>query len=234
MSAQWPKLEVRFHMDVTGIYMDPFEPIHLDGLVFWCLASVTGKNEPPKEDQKVPEIFDQDYIGMLKAYRKKYWCWWASALFPGSEPFMDDFILGESVMYWRKRTQDLSRMHLVNASGVTPTMGTFRDYNMPCPMIHVRELRAWVRGDKEWLESLLFHVKGIGKKVGSGFGKVSGVEVVHSKKDYGIQCNGLATRYVPFTDQESCPKTAKLVRPRPPYWNLTERVLCSRIGEPTA
>lgn len=204
------RLRVTFHLDGSGVYYDPAEPTMLDGLLAWVLAPRQGhrhldRSEPPA-DVQLP--LRREHIGGT-------WVWRASALFPQGPQ-------GEGLWHWRKRLRQ-SRVHLTTGAPNT-TNGTYRDWQMPLPLVLCTRMVAYASGNGAEIRRVLREVKYLGKKAAHGHGKVIGVDVEHVEHDCSLVLDGRAARWLP---QDGGPR---LVRPRPPYWHPHGRVACCEIG----
>jgi len=207
-------LKIAFTLDGTGLYYDPREPLHLDALLAWSLAPYhCGGGEAPSRDEEpidIPLPLESWHIGGA-------WGWKASALFPDGDQ-------AESLQFWRKKFRQ-SRAEL---SSGTPNLqnGTYREWNMPLPLLLVPRMIAWAVGDRKRVDQILRrHVKYLGKKRAYGKGRVTGICVEWCEEDHALSLAGRATRWLP------APNGTRLVRPRPPYWNNLDRVKCCEIGD---
>lgn len=204
---------VTFHLDGSGVAYDPWEPLHLDALLTWVLAPRQGV--PPclcRDDPVVPVRLPlvSSLIGRARVHH-------ASALLPLGPT-------GEDLTYWRKRFRQ-SRAELT-AGSPNLTNGTFRDWNMPLPLLLVPALVAYGAGTARDVRKLLKDVRSLGKKRAHGHGKVIGIEVEASPADYSLVRDGRAQRWLPD------PTGTRLVRPTPPYWHPQGRVRCCEVGAP--
>jgi len=85
---------------------------------------------------------------------------------------------------------------------------------------------AYAHGDRSTLQKVLRRgVKYIGKKAAYGKGRVTGIDVEWIKEDLSLKMDDRAMRWLPD------PNGRRLVRPRPPYWNIVDRVRCCEIGQ---
>ncbi len=214
MSIQ--NLKITFHLDGTGVYYDPYEPIHLDALLAWALMPFhrqKGSQAPTRGEEPidVPLPLDKWRIGGT-------WGWKASALFP-------EGATAESLQYWRKRFRQ-SRIEITSGS---PNLqnGTYREYNTPLPLLLCHRMVAYAVGDRGRVEQVLRkHVKYLGKKNAYGKGKILSVDTEIGEYDWSMYKEGAPTRFLP------APEGSRLVRPRPPYWNSYGRVLCGEVENP--
>lgn len=205
-------LQITFHLDGSGIYYDPREPIHLDGLLAWALAPMHCAGDPPARDEVPAEI-------PLPLGRWEFhgaWGWCASALFP-------DGPQAESLHFWRKRFCQ-SRAELTTG---TPNLqrDTYREYNMPLPLLLVPRMIAWALGDRKRVAQILRkNVRCLGKKRAYGHGQVTEIVVEWTDVDYSLSRDGGATRWLP------CQGGLRIVRPRAPYWNRVGAIRCCEIS----
>lgn len=207
-------LKITFHLDGTGVYYDPYEPIHLDALMAWALMPFhrgKGSQAPTRNEEPfdVPLPLDRWEMG-------KAWGWKASALFP-------EGVTAESLQYWRKRFRQ-SRIEITSGS---PNLqnGTYREYNTPLPLLLCHRMVAYAVGDRGRVDQVLRkHIKYLGKKNAYGKGKVLSVETEVVDYEWSMYKDGKPMRFLPNNEG------IRMVRPRPPYWNNCGRVLCGEIN----
>lgn len=206
------KFKVTFHLDGAGVHFDPNEPIHLDALLTWALAPRQGVKRDLQRDD-VPEHVS---IPLLRAEIGGAWVWKASALLPQGDIF-------EGLQFWRKRFRE-SRADLSTGS---PNMknGTYRDWNMPMPLLLCRTFVAYADGSRKECKRVLKEVRYLGKKRAYGLGRIVGMDFDEMDEDWSLMRDGLAMRWLPHPDG------SRLVRPRPPYWNSTGRIRCCEVGD---
>lgn len=206
-------IQVTFHLDGTGIYYDPCEPLMLDGLLAAAVCRWHVHGEPPSRDE---EPFDVP-LPLARWWRDGVWGWHASALFP-------DGADGESVQYWRKRLRQ-GRIEVTTGSPNT-TNGPYRDWNNPLPLLLTPRMVGYAVGDmRQVRRELRRNVRYLGKKRAHGRGAIVGVEVEEMPQDWSIARDGRLTRWMPMAHG------SRLVRPRPPYWNTVGRIACGEIGD---
>lgn len=208
-----PNLKITFHLDGSGVCYDPHEPIHLDSLLAWALAPYHCQGEPPARDEPPIDI----PLPLDRWEMESAWGWRASALFPEGETI-------QTLQYWRKRFRQGRAEHLEGRVNIAS--GPYRDYNMPLPLLLCREMVAWAVGDRHRVEQVLRkHVRSIGKKRAYGHGQVTGIDVEVVAEDLSLWREGRAQRWLPDPDG------LRIVRPRPPYWNLVGALPCCEVGE---
>jgi len=206
-------LKVTFHLDGAGVYYDPFEPLMLDGILCAACSRHHVHGEPPGRDEEPADI----PLPLARWEIDGAWGWRASALFPDGET-------EESLQFWRKRF----RQNRVEISTGSPnlTNGVYRDWNMPLPLLLCRSMTAYALGDRRNVRrELIRSIRWLGKKRAHGKGRITCIEVEAIETDYSMVKDGAVTRWVP--DRSG----ARLVRPRPPYWNNHGRVLCRDVGD---
>ena len=204
--------KVEFHLDGTGLYYYPDEPIHLDALLAWALAPMQCKNrniskEDIPEDVKIP---------LLRSKINGHEVWHASALFPEGETF-------ETLRNWRKRF----RVNRIEMTSGRPEIesGTYRNWDSPMPLILTRKMIAYASGNrKECQKVLRRHLKYLGKKHAYGIGKIIKIEAIEIEDDFSFWKDGKAMRWLPDSGG------TEFVRPAPPYWNPNGRVDCLAVG----
>lgn len=205
-------LRVVFHLDGSGIYYDPFEPLMLDGILAAASSRWHVHGEPPARDEVPADI----PLPLRKWEIGGTWGWHASALFPDGET-------AESLIHWRKRFRQ-NRVEITNGSP-NLTNGVYRDWNMPLPLLLAQRMVAFAFGEAGKVRrELKRSVRWLGKKRAHGKGRVVGIDVEESEADYSLTRDGNLMRYLPQQDGP------RLIRPRPPYWNIHGRVACGEIG----
>lgn len=208
-------LRIVFRLDGAGVYYDPAEPIMLDGLLAAACVRHHISGEPPARDEDPRDV----PLPLKKWQQGGTWGWHASALFPVGEK-------AEALVYWRKRLRQ-SRIDVAAGSPNT-TNGTWRDWQMPLPLLLCLEMEAWAFGDRrEVRRELRRSIRWLGKKRAHGHGRVIEIEVDALDGDDGSIAapDGSLRRFMPHEGG------SRLVRPRPPYWSSVGRVRCSEIGE---
>lgn len=201
-----------FHLDGSGLYVDPNEPLHLDALLTWAMAPRLGiRGDLPRDERPQPVP-----LPLLRHGSDEQWVYRASALFP-------DGPHGEDLQFWRKRFRQ-NRAELSTGSP-NLTNGTYRDWNTPIPLMLVPRMIAYASGSRTECKRLLKDVKYLGKKRAHGYGKVIGIDIEEIDHDWSIMRNGVAMRWLPDV------RGTRLVRLRPPYWNSVDRVMCCEVGD---
>lgn len=209
-------LKVTLHLDGAGVYYDPAEPIMLDSLIAIACARRQAHGEPPARDEPPHE-----FLLPLKRWELSgAWGWHASALFPDGET-------AETTTFWRKRL----RQNRIEVASGSPnlTNGVYRDWNMPLPLLLVHRLVGWCVLDTQHMETAAFRrelrrsVRWLGKKRAHGHGRVTGIDVDHVEDDFSLSRDGRLMRWLPDIHG------VRLVRPRPPYWNIHGRVVCAEV-----
>lgn len=206
-------LKITFHLDGSGVYYDPAEPIMLDALLAVCCARHHVHGEPPARSEPPFDI----PLPLSKWRDGDEWGWSASALFPEGPT-------ADSIVHWRKRLRH-NRIEITQGSPNT-TNGVYRDWNMPLPLLLTRKMVAFAHGEaREIRHELKRGIRWLGKKRAHGHGRVVGIEVEQIDQDYSIERDGKLMRWMPSE------RGTRLVRPRPPYWNIVGRVRCAEIRE---
>lgn len=206
-------IKIIFNLDGTGVSFDPSEPILLDALLAWALAPFHCTGEPPARDEQPADI----PLPLGKWRGHGAWGWTASAIFPDGPQF-------DGLTFWRKRFRT-NRAELTAGTINTQNTGT-RDYNMPLPLLLCTRMVAWALGDRKRVEHILRkQVKYLGKKRSHGHGLVNDVSVEWCEDDFSLTRDGRAMRWLPQ------PGAARIVRPRPPYWNIIDAIPSCEIGD---
>ena len=205
--------KITFHLDGTGIYYDPAEPIHLDSLLAWALVPFQSEREGLERGDTPDDI----QLPLLRSSIHGYRVWHASALFPVLQG-------GETLRFWRKKF----RQNCIELTSGSPnlTSGIYREYNMPVPLLLVPRMIAYASGNcKSTKQILRRHVKSLGKKRAYGYGKIVSIESEEIPEDLSLIAEGVAMRWLPS------PGGSRQVRPSPPYWNNCGKVTCCEVGD---
>jgi len=202
--------KITFNLDGTGVYFNPNEPVHLDALLTWVLAPRQGQRDLRRD--QIPGLVK---LPLMRNHIGGEWVWAASALMPEGPA-------EESIQYWRKRFRQF-RAELTEGS---PNLknATYRDWQMPLPLLLTNTLVAYANGNRKECKKLLRDVKYLGKKRAYGYGKIISMDFDQVAYDYTMVKDGLATRWLPSA--EGC----RLVRCRPPYWHPHERKNSCDVG----
>lgn len=206
------KFKVVFNLDGAGVYYDPSEPIHLDALLSWTLAPRQRVHQHLSRDDDPKTVF----LPLMRHKAESGWFWKASALLPEGHQ-------GEGLQHWRKRFRQ-SRADLCSGN---PNLqnGTYREWNMPMPLILTRRMVAYADGNRKAVKKLLREVRYLGKKRAHGLGRIVSMDFEEMEEDFSLVMEGQAMRWLPDDNG------SRLVRLRPPYWNRTDRVLCCEVGD---
>lgn len=204
---------VLFELDGAGVYYDPMEPIMLDSLLAYCLARFHVHGEPPTRDEEPFDIPLPLQWGDVNGHR----VWRASALSPIGPT-------AETVGYWRRRFRQ-NRADLTTGSP-NLTQATYREWNMPLPLLLCRQMEAFAVGNRAEVQRILRRdLKYLGKKSAHGHGRIVSITCEWCEDDFSWTRQGRAMRWLPT---ESGTRT---VRPRPPYWNNCGKTQCCEIGD---
>lgn len=211
--------QVTFELDGRGVIMSPFEPIHIDGLVaIGARMRYASKDPAPGRGDRVSEIPLPLWTREINGHR----VYEASALFPvEAEPASQErhlvkrFDFDEASRCGVKATVDYST-------------GFFRLYNVATQVLLVSRLVGWFAcsaARAHDVRRMLSKIRYIGKAGRAGYGGVVSVSFDRSDDIDPVVRDGVALRWYPH----QC--GLRRVRPRPPYWNMTEVVHCLAPGE---
>ena len=181
-----------------------------EGFMAWALAPRQNKHGLERSD--IPQ---QVELPLLRNTVGDRWVWAASALMPEGET-------AESLQFWRKRFRQ-SRADLSTGSPVL-TNGTYRDWQMPVPLLLCRRMVAYANGGRSECKKVLRELRYLGKKRAHGHGKIVAMHFDEADADYTMHKDGVTTRWLP--DEHG----TRLVRCIPPYWHPHNRVRCSEVG----
>lgn len=205
-------LKILFELDGAGVEYVPYEPIHLDGLLSWCLVE---KRPDYTHDRDIAPT-DLD-LPLKKWESPEGWCWKASSLMPEGWNM-------ETVRYVR-RHYDVNLATL--SAGKPNTIGLrYKDRNDPHTFQLVNQLAAYIDTDEpDLIPRELSKLKYLGRGPARGNGRIQKIRVEPTDEDFSVIKNGIASRYVPHPDGW------KFVRCRPEYWRTMGRVHCFAPGD---
>lgn len=205
-------LKVIFEMDGAGIEYSPHEPIHLDGLLSWCLVEKSPEYTHDRDGQ--PTELD---LPLKKWESPEDWCWKASALAPEGWNM-------ETIRYVRRHF-DVGLSTL--CAGKPNTIGLrYKDRNDPHTFQIVTALAAYADTEEpEIIQRELHKLKYLGRGVARGNGRIQKIRFEEADDDFSVIKNGIVARYLPH------PKGWKFVRCRPEYWRTLGRVHCFTPGD---
>ena len=203
-------MKITFNLDGSGVYMYPYEPVHIDALLTMMTVpkkefGIIGRNDIPK-DYDLP--LEKHFFG-------EDWVWAASAV--------RLFIKGESIQYWRKRFRQ-GRIELTKGSPNTGS-GKYRDYNIPMPLLIADKAVSYAIGDIGKITKLFSNLKYLGKKTAYGKGRINSIIIEEIEDDFTIEKNGAYMRVLPV---KNGPRYGRI---RPPYWNITQRCRTNYVGD---
>lgn len=206
-------LRVTFHLDGSGVYYDPHEPLTLDGILAAACIRHHTHGDPPSRDEAPFDV----PLPLQRWTINDAWGWHASALFP-------DGASAQTLLRWRKRMRQ-DRIELTEGSP-NLTNGVYRDWDMPLPVLLCRRMVAYAYGDAyDVRRELRRNIQWLGKKRAHGRGRVTSIDVEAITENLSLVRDGVAQRWLPSV------AGYRLVRTRPPYWNSLDRVTCVEIGE---
>lgn len=206
-------VKITFVLDGTGVLFDPANPLHLDALLTFAAAAHHGSDGELTRTQRPRDI----PLPVAKWRAGTEWGWRASALFPDGKT-------AESLQFWRKKFRQ-NRIELT-AGSPNLTNATWREYNMPMPLILCHSMVAWAFGDRRNIRhELIRSVRHLGRKTSMGKGTVNDVLVEPCDEDWSILREGRAQRWLPL------PNAPRLCRARPPYWNNVDRIAQCEVGD---
>lgn len=207
---------VTFDLDGAGLAMQRFNPIHLDGILGWAYAEMSGLSAQQPTRHDIPDDLAIP-VRRVDVSETGGWVFACSVLFP-------DGVTVEEVQYYRRKHRTAQANWTGGSRGLRET--TYKDWNTGITLTLVRRVHAYVFGDMEACMDLLTCIKHIGYRRAHGQGKVLRIHAQPMADDYSIlDADGRAQRFLP--DDEGI----RLVRLNPPYWNLNDRVYSCEVGD---
>lgn len=204
--------KVTFHMDGSGVVMFPNGETMLDSLIEWALH----ENQPP-DFLPSHRIKNLETLPLEKWELNGFWGWKASGIIPEGEIAFD-------TQHYRKRFA-FHRFERLCKGSVNTTMGTYRIHNVPMPLMLCHKMIAYGVGDIPEVKKALSRVKGLGKRIQTGKGRVEGLTIEEIEKDCSCVKDGVYMRYLPTSEG------SRFGRVRPPYWNAVDRTYTCRPGD---
>lgn len=130
-----------------------------------------------------------------------------------------------------KRFTDKETYHLTRKQQkgrIHTDRGHYKDFMIDLPMIICRGLRFYCNADKKDLTHLLSHLRGIGKKVSIGSGRIKSVTIKPISEDYSFYKNGEIMRPIPTKLKVPICEgmTYRMEAYKPPYWNKDNVAMC--------
>lgn len=111
--------------------------------------------------------------------------------------------------------------------------GGFKSYYESRNLLATDCLIFHAYGNKDEVERLLTNIKGIGKKVAIGFGKINKFEVTETDSDYSLFTpNDQPARNLPVEDYPNLRAQIIASPLLPPYWSKRSLVLCYTTSSP--
>jgi hypothetical protein len=104
--------------------------------------------------------------------------------------------------------------------------GVYKSRDVQFPYIHMIEGYFYGCGDIRQVRSLLKGLRGIGKKVGLGYGSIKKIDVVPVEEDNSIFVRGKLVRIVPAAEMYIPDAQIEMVSYRPPYWDPQNQAIC--------
>ncbi len=209
--------KITFHLDGKGIAYDPIEPIHFDSLVYYFAAIRHEPGEPPTRTDYINPA-EELGISIFKTKLNGHEVFRASAIFPEDDRIMND--LRHIRKRFRMDRADLCAPRIINQSSQF-----FKSENIPQNIMLCDRMVAWFYGSRRKVKKELKDLKAIGAGRRLGFGRVLSFEIEETDEDRCLEWKGQAMRYYPH------PQGLKEVRPRPPYWNVTDKTPCLLPGD---
>lgn len=217
-------LTVTAHL-VPGTHVVHFDPIHLDGLLAWCVvrAATDGWTIPPSNDNYWIPL----PLRMLWQSPEGLPLWAASTFYPIGRAARD-------VDYYHKRT----RLEFSD-SNIRTNQGRWMERRNPVPTLLCDGLQARAIGHRETVAALLRDLAYIGKKHNLGYGEVAHWEVEPAQwciEDIFVRDNTLI-RPLPVAAESALemarfqfPDAPSLAGWTPPHWHPALLRLCYVTG----
>lgn len=122
--------------------------------------------------------------------------------------------------YWHKRNTIAEQIRYIQKGTVNLAQGATKAYRMPLFQMMPGDTLTWyLVGDAEWIATRLPLLVAIGKKHGTGHGRVANWQVEPAEADYSVVKDDRLMRAVPIGD---LPPGVEYVAAhyglRPPYW----------------
>ena len=213
--GQYQPFRVEFEMDGTGVSFAPGNPIHLDSLLVWAAANLTGQTANYRRDDapadEVPLPLREVAVGPGQTV------WAASAILP-----QDD--AGRAMIFESKRWNYGSADWVRGAKSYMDTI--YKNRRDGITLVLCRRMVAYGCGDIDAVAELLTPITGLGARRSHGHGKIISKRITPCDEDFSVvDETGRAMRWLPND------AGFVLSRMKPPYWNKHGQVLRSEIGD---
>ena len=207
------EMEVRPPIYLTSPY------VCFDGIIsYLCLRDYLGEDYYTLPSDKVLPI---DKLALpLKKTKDVY---------HASVSIFKDPILKKDTIY--KRFTDKQTHHLTEKQQkgkIQTNRGHFKDFMINLPLLLTNKVLFYCNGDKKALKYLLKHLRGIGKKISIGGGRIRNIKVDSIDEDYSFYRDGEIMRPIPTKMKIPLVEGMKLqMEPyKPPYWNKANITMC--------
>ena len=122
---------------------------------------------------------------------------------------------------------ETKKIYELTGKTVRTASGAFKAARFGFETMIVPKIYFYVKGDKEYIESLLKDLKYIGKKASSGFGIIDKVTIEEIDKDKSYMLNNSTpSKPLPCDDWEVKSRKTAFYRPLPPYYDKKDIVPC--------
>ena len=142
---------------------------------------------------------------------------------------------GTEIHHWNKRIDEPMLAHLVDRGALKPRRvqlgaGEFKSYHQPVYSEIVERLVWYVEGDERRIRELVPRIRALGKKRGTGGGRVLRWEIEpHDVPDRWLyREDGALARSMPLDSAEAWEGERILAGFRPPYWLPSNQAVCAR------
>lgn len=142
---------------------------------------------------------------------------------------------GTEIHHWNKQIDEPMLAHLVDRGAMKPRKvqlgaGEFKSYHQPVYSEIVERLVWYVEGDEERIRDLVPRIRALGKKRGTGGGRVLlwEIEPHDEAMRWLYRPDGGLARAIPLGESAEWSGDRMLVGFRPPYWLPSNQTVCAR------
>ena len=150
-------------------------------------------------------------------------------VYHSSVGLFDKAILKKDTIY--KRFTDKETFHLTKKQQkgrIKTNQGHFKDFMINLPLVLTNQITFYCNGDKKELQTLLKHLRAVGKKTDIGGGRIRKTSITETSEDYSFFKDNQVMRPIPTSMRIPMFEGARIQRQpfKPPYWSKANIGMC--------